>query len=113
MKEVFSFRPQAEPVGQVAHSVLRVQFGDGYAQMAADGLHAKRQSWPLVFVERKDKMAQIRNFLDRHAGFKTFLWTPPFSEQGIYCARDGYKLTPLAGGQYAKLEVTFQEEVQP
>lgn len=113
MRETFNFRPQAEPVGQLTHAVLRVQFGDGYAQSAGDGLNNKRQSWPLTFIEKKDKALQIKAFLDRHKGFKTFLWTPPFGEQGVYSAREGYTLTPLAGGRHAKIEVTLHEEVQP
>lgn len=110
--EIFTFRPQNEPVGQFTQSVLRVQFGDSYAQTAHNGLNSCLQSWPLVFVEKREKIAQIKAFLDRHKGAKAFLWTPPFDDQGVYMARSGYTITPM-GPRYAKLEVTLHEEVRP
>ena len=48
--EVFNWSPRPNPVGAFGDRTLRVQFGDGYEQEAADGIHTVTQSWPLQFV---------------------------------------------------------------
>ena len=79
--EVFNWSPRPNPVGAFKDRTLRVQFGDGYEQ-AADGIHTVTQSWPLQFVGNEVYVRPILDFVRRHAGGKSFLWTPPLGEEG-------------------------------
>lgn len=112
MKETFTFSPRIEPTGSVSYRTLRVQFGDGYTQMASDGLNSARQVWPLEFVGDETKIRAIKEFFDRHGGHKSFLWTAPMSDEASYVIQNGYQLTPL-GGDYYRLTATFEQVFMP
>ena len=49
--QIFTWYPCTEPQGRIDHRTLSAKFGDGYAQIAADGIHSTTQSWPLCFVD--------------------------------------------------------------
>jgi len=65
--------------------VLRSQFGDGYAQEAADGINSDLETWEVVYgplhatdtVGQQGSLALIEAFFKAQAGYKLFLWTPP------------------------------------
>ena len=44
--------------------------------------------WHVAFKGKPETIVPIKNFLDRHAGHREFLWTPPAGEQGIYRSFD-------------------------
>lgn len=44
--------------------------------------------WHVAFTGRPDTIQPIKNFLDRHAGHREFLWTTPTGKQGIYRSFD-------------------------
>ena len=104
--ETFSFCPRIDPVGTISQRTLVAQFGDGYAQRAADGINGKQEKWPLEFVGTSDYIAPIRDFLDRHAGYKSFLWTPPLGEAQHFVTPEGYTLRAMGGDAYT-LNVTL------
>ena len=109
--ETFTWCPQIDPVGEVQHRTLRAQFGDGYAQVAADGINARSESWPLSFTGRLTTIAPLREFLDRHGGWRAFLWTPPAGQSSQFRA-SAYQLRAHGGGIYT-LTVTFTEAHKP
>lgn len=104
--ETFTFCPRIDPVGKVTQRSIVAQFGDGYAQRAADGINGKSESWPLEFVGGGDYIRPIRDFLDRHAGWKSFLWTPPMGQEQHFVTPEGYSLRAMGGDAYS-LSVTF------
>ena len=53
------------------------QFGDGYAQESGDGLNGESQSWSLTFGGLPDEVGPILDFIRRHKGYRSFLWTRP------------------------------------
>ena len=106
--QVFEWRHMASPQGRLAFRTIRAQFGDGYTQVAGDGIHSRAQSWPLTFIRRRAQMLPIKAFLDEHAGIRAFLWTPPLEPQGAFYTPDAYTLTPLGGDVYS-LTVTFEQ----
>ena len=115
MPEVFGWRPLAEPRGTVSHRGLKAQFGDGYAQIAGDGINTKSESWPLEFRGRAAQIRLIREFLDRHGSSQSFTWTPPLGQAGQYTAGE-YQLTPHGGGGPLRrytISVTFTEFNRP
>lgn len=115
MPEIFGWRPLAEPTGTVVHRRLQAQFGDGYAQVAGDGINTRKESWPLEFRGRADQIRPIKEFLDRHASARSFTWTPPLGQSSTYIAGD-YQLTPHSGQGRLKrftLSVTFTQFNRP
>lgn len=110
-KETFTWSPRVNPRGQVTLRTLEAKFGDGYTQTAADGINNKTQSWPLEFVGNEAYIAAIAAFLDRHGGYRAFLWTPPLGVEGRYRATE-YDPVALGGGMYS-LSVTFQQHFGP
>jgi phage-related protein len=54
-----------------------------------------------------EELVQVRDFIDRHEGYKSFLWTPPGGVQGRYRC-NGYKTKPL-GASLWTLSFTFKQ----
>ncbi len=109
--ETFSWRPQAGPIGAIKLRTLKARFGDGYTQEAADGINANEQTWPLEFLFKKAEIQSIKAFLDAHAGYRAFLWTPPFGGPAQFRAGE-YTLTDLTAGLW-QLSVTFTQTHKP
>ncbi|KPE40985.1 phage tail protein [Pseudomonas aeruginosa] len=87
------------------------QFGDGYKQLVSEGLNSKSQSWPVSITGPAATIKAAMDFLDRHAGARAFLWTPPLGGLGFYtCA--GYRPVNL-GGRVYRLTATFEQAFHP
>jgi phage-related protein len=111
--EIFSWSPRRNPQGSVSFRALKAQFGDGYSQVAQDGINSRSESWPLEFFGTESETAPIKAFLDRHGAWKGFLWTPPLGQQSVFLMDgDGYQLVPLGGGWFT-LSVTFKQKPIP
>lgn len=68
--------------------VARTQFGDGYAQEAADGLNPNPQSWRVALRDVEDSVADqviafLRARITAAAGLEAFDWTPRWSTTKI------------------------------
>ncbi|MBD9419812.1 phage tail protein [Achromobacter sp. ACM04] len=111
MAERFTWKATGQPNGTVTFRRLTAQFGDGYRQVAGDGINSKVQSWPLTFSGSKKEMDLIAAFFDRHAGIRSFLWTPPLGEEGLYEV-PGYSINPVGGVAYT-ISATFQQVFKP
>lgn len=109
--ETFTWSPRPNPVGTFKDRTLRVQFGDGYEQEVADGIHTVSQSWPLEFVGTETYVRPILEFVNRHTGGKSFAWTPPMGEQGHYKARE-MRLRAMEGNMFS-LSFTMDQAVKP
>lgn len=104
--ETFNYKHQMGAVGDVTHRTLNARFGDGYAQRAGDGINTRIESWPLTFIGTPEKMQEIKDFLDRHAGYKSFLWKPPAGVQKPFVAPNGYQYRK-AGANLVSVSTTF------
>lgn len=99
------------PTGTIKYRVLTAQFGDGYSQVAADGINNNIQSWPLTFAEKLTVVTAIKTFLDNLQGYQVFYWTPPLGVQGLYrCSQIG--VMAETGSNYT-LTATFTEAFKP
>ncbi|SEJ49445.1 phage tail protein [Pseudomonas sp. NFR16] len=87
------------------------KFGSGYEQVVGDGPNNKEESWPLTFVVKEPVALEIKQFLDRHAGVKSFFWTPPLGELGFYRA-SAPAVSPAGAGFYT-LTTTFTQSFLP
>ncbi|CDH08113.1 Phage minor tail [Xenorhabdus bovienii str. oregonense] len=116
MLEEFTYIPRVNPTGDITQRVRTVQFGDGYTQRSGEGINSEHQSWSLTFVGNKQHIDDIRRFLLRHAGYRTFKWKNPLLDMGLYVCQ-GHKLTALGmngmGQQMYQLTATFETTYQP
>lgn len=110
MADRFTWCPTKQSSGQVTGSVLRSQFGDGYSQIAANGINPNSSVWTLEFVGKKDWIRQISSFLRSHVG-KTFIWDEPLVGDG-YFSCETFNPSPN-GNVLWKITATFEQVYQP
>lgn len=109
--EVFTYAPQVEARAKIRLPRHKTQFGDGYSQTMGDGIATKTQAWDLEFRGDASLISGIRDFLDAHGGWRSFLWTPPLGVQGHYQA-DEYQFVDRGANRYL-LSVTFTFTAEP
>ncbi|MGX4728075.1 phage tail protein [Pseudomonas corrugata] len=109
--ETFTWVPDKEPSGTVSFRVKSAKFGDGYEQVAEDGINNKTQSWPLTFTGPKARIAEIKAFLDNQKGATAFSWTEPFGEVLLMRCKE-YQPTHVGGNVY-RLSATFEQAFHP
>ena len=114
MTETFSFDVRVGAAGDIEQRTWENDFGDGYTQAGGTGINTKSDSWDVSkvgYLTEGSELREVRDFIDRHQGFKSFLWTPPGSPQGLYRAK-GYKLGTQGAGLFS-LSVTFKQVYMP
>ncbi|EKT4469824.1 phage tail protein [Pseudomonas putida] len=114
MAETFSFCTRLGATGEIKQRVWENEFGDGYTQAGGTGINTKTQEWSHKAVgslEAGQELRLMRDFLDRHEGYKSFLWTPPGGTQGRYKA-NGYKLDPKGAGLF-EISFTMKQTFTP
>lgn len=110
MSDRFTWCATKQSTGQVNGSVKRAQFGDGYAQSAADGINPISSSWNVEFVGKLDRIMEINSFLRSHIG-KSFIWDEPLVGEGFfYC--DTFNPSPN-GNRLWTITATFEQTYQP
>ncbi|WP_247538435.1 phage tail protein [Ralstonia pseudosolanacearum] len=109
--ETFAWPPVGSAQGSVKFRTLSAQFGDGYQQVAPAGINNRTSSWPLRFVDGKARILEIQAFIDRHAGAKSFYWTPPLGVRGLF--RIGEYTPAVEVGAVYLLSATFIEAFAP
>ena len=58
--------------------ILEADFGDGYAQRAADGTNSVQDTWNLQWNNYSNAdISSIITFLKARKGYELFNWTPP------------------------------------
>lgn len=108
MADVFTWVPTvANLSGDTTLRTRTAQFGDGYAQKAADGINNRSTTYSLQFIGDAEKIAAIAAFLDAHAGATSFLWTPPLRAQALFTC-EAYTEPTKDGGVYT-MTATFDQ----
>lgn len=82
--ETYSWRSQlgAGPV-EYSQTVRAAQFGDGYEQVAENGINSTAIQVPMKHTGTEAEVDRIRDFLLAHT-VKAFIITPPGEEKGLY-----------------------------
>jgi phage-related protein len=80
--DTLTYAPSFATQGVMTPRVLRAQYGDGYAQEAADGINAMLRKWTIVYnnIQASGTGTTLKNlddFFVAQAGYKKFLWTQP------------------------------------
>ncbi|WP_325984937.1 phage tail protein [Pseudomonas protegens] len=114
MAETFSFCTRVGASGEIKHRTWENEFGDGYVQSGGTGINGKSQEWShqaTGSLEAGEELRLMRDFIDRHEGYKSFLWTPPGGTQGRYKVKD-YKLDPQGAGLF-RISFTMKQVFTP
>jgi phage-related protein len=109
--ETFAWPTQPGDAPDINFRTRTSQFGNGYKQVVGDGPNNKEGSYPITFTGPKAKVQEIVAFFDRHAGAKSFLWTTPLGELGLYSCNK-YVPTPMGGTAY-RITATFEQAFHP
>ena len=107
MAETFIWSPSVDPTGTSSFRTRTAQFGNGYRQVAADGINNEQQSWPLTFGGSEDEVAPIVAFLRSHRGASAFVWTPPLGEESLWTC-NSFGMTPHGEDLYT-VTATFEQ----
>lgn len=114
MAETFSYCVQLGADGEIGQRTWENDFGDGYTQAGGIGINTKSGIWNLMhsgLLVPGEEVYQVREFIDRHEGYRTFFWTPPAGVRGRYFCK-GYKERPLGAG-LCTLTFTFKQTFRP
>jgi len=109
--ETFDFCVKVGSSGTTNFRTRKAQYGDGYEQRVGDGLNAAVQSWTVSHTNTEPKLRPLKEFLDRHAGFKSFYWTPPMGGLGLYYCET--YTTSGEGNQVFTISATLQQTFAP
>ncbi|WP_175649486.1 phage tail protein [Pseudomonas sp. Marseille-P9899] len=114
MAETFGFCTRVGAAGEVKQRTWGNDFGDGYEQSGGTGINGKSEEWAhqaAGSLGAGHELRQIRDFLDRHEGYKSFLWTSPSGMSGRWKV-NGYKLDPQGAGLF-KISFTMKQAFTP
>lgn len=99
MAETFTWRTERDLDPTIDFRVITAQFGDGYKQTSADGINNKNEQYAIKVHAYETEAKLIKEFFDRHQGWKSFFWTPPLGTIGLYTCADP-KPVAQGGGLY-------------
>ncbi len=68
---------------EYAQTVRAAQFGDGYEQVADNGINSTAIQVPMIYTGREAEVNAVRAFLLAHT-MKAFIITPPGEIKGLY-----------------------------
>lgn len=107
--EIPNFNWQVNSDVSIEHKfdVRSIQFGDGYEQRQPKFLKTKMQVWSVKTTGNRQRIAEIRAFLDARRGVEPFYWHPPGREKIL--VKVGEYTEAALGGKVYELSFKFQE----
>jgi phage-related protein len=109
--ETFTWSPKLGASSTPEYRNRSSKFGSGYEQITGDGINNIVDTWPLTFTVKESVALDIKAFLDRHGGHKSFLWTPPLGVLSFYRA-SAPAVVPNGAGFFT-LTTTFTQSFLP
>lgn len=106
MIPVFKWRVERNVDIDNKYRVIETQFGDGYRQVAADGINNEETSYKIRVNAKTKQAKEIMEFFRKLGGYNSFLWTPPLGEQGLFRTTD--PKPTYQGGDLYVITATFQ-----
>ena len=106
--ETYSWRSQLG-AGAIEYSqtVRAAQFGDGYEQVAENGINSTAIQVPMKHVGSESEVNAVRDFLLAHT-VKAFIITPPGEAKGLYrVVADSVRKNQISS-KFAELESLWQ-----
>lgn len=109
--ETFSWCPKVTSQVDTSFRTRKAQFGDGYTQVAGDGINPVTPQWSVSFTGDEAYIQAIKNFLNRHTGWKSFIWKPPIEPSGLWRA-ESFQISTHGNKKYT-LSSTFIQAYHP
>lgn len=109
----FSFAPSYGSSAVRKPRLRTITFGDGYEEVARDGINHNPRSFNLQFTKLTNvEAAAISDFLEARGGSESFLWTPwpPYDTIGLFRCKE-WNNTP---DEYNSVTITavFEEKFE-
>ena len=108
--ETFTWPVQIQAQQQISYAqrIKSAQFGEGYEQVSGDGINPETIQVPITWTGKKSEAVAMRDFLRRHV-VKSFIFTPPFEQLGLYrVTADSINLVPVSAN-VATVTATFKQ----
>jgi len=105
--ETFAWSVLAGPSGPLDMRYREAQFGDGYSQAVGDGINNLSESWQIQLGGSTEEVRPALEFLRRHGGWKSFVWTSPSGLQALFRGRELQQASPAPG--LLQLSATFTQ----
>jgi len=112
MTDTFTWKTQAQPSGTENDSVYSSQYGDGYKQVAENGINPIAESWNLTYAGRLDEVAAVRVFLRAHIA-TSFWWKNPWGETLLYRVKSDSTAPAFQARDVVSLAFTFEQAFAP
>lgn len=110
--DTFTWCVQVNASEEIKVSSLQAQFGDGYKQVAENGINSAAQTWTLSCNGKLDDMKPVRAFLKSHVT-ASFWWVNPWGEQNLYrVTSDSIKPT-FVNGNFVGIAFVFEQAFAP
>ncbi|MFD3231647.1 phage tail protein [Rahnella aceris] len=110
--DTFTWRTQKSAQGTDTVRTLQAQFGDGYKQIAANGINASAETWSLNWTGKKTDAVAIRQFLLTHV-ISSFWWTTPWGDTHLWRVKSDSVSVSFPAGDKATLSFTFERAFAP
>lgn len=82
--ETLTFSADYGATASYEPQIIKNSFGDGYEQTRPKGLNFNLRHYAVSFTGTEQKIKSIDTFLQRHGGYKAFLWQPYGTKQGKF-----------------------------
>ena len=107
--KTFTWDIDASSSENTAHSVNKVQFGDGYEQVSSFGINNKRKTWQCSKQCYKSTIDDIYNFLGSTQAVEPFYFQPIKTEQGFTVRLVGEVSRQKIGGDVWKISFNLEQ----
>lgn len=92
----------------VTPRTLKIDFGDGYNQRAADGINTNPEVWQLKWDLTGTNATTLIAFFKTHGGHTSFDWTPPRETTSQKFIVNEWNVVPY-GEQGAVITATIEQ----
>ncbi|MCK7252845.1 phage tail protein [Enterobacter roggenkampii] len=112
MIDTFMWPTQVSPTATDTINLYTAQFGDGYEQVAVNGINNIAEQWDLTWTGKKKDVAAIRAFLHSHAN-QSFWWTNPWGEKKLFRVKPDSIKPTFVSGKVVTLGFSFKQAFAP
>lgn len=107
--KTFTWDIDASSGETTAHSVNKVQFGDGYEQVSSFGINNTRKAWACSKIAKKAEIDAIYQFLISTQSVEPFYFQPIKTEQGFTVRLVGEISRQKIGGDVWKISFNLEQ----
>ncbi|EBH6782473.1 phage tail protein [Salmonella enterica] len=107
--ETFHWKIKPDMSVESEPKVMIVKMGDGHEQRRPAGLNNNLAKYNVTIRIRKGEHVSLEDFLSRHGGVKSFLWTPPYTWMQIRVVCRKWSVS--VGGMWVTVTATFEQVV--